>query len=111
MKDGNKNKHLGRTMEHRQAMFENMSNSLIEHKRIKKLPSKAKALRKYFEPLVTRARENTTLSVGLCLATCRARKPSRTFWPNRAKPLATAQVAMCASSAPATVMATLPTWR
>ncbi|MBK9013158.1 MAG: 50S ribosomal protein L17 [Saprospiraceae bacterium] len=62
MRHGNKNKHLGRTMEHRQAMFANMSNSLIEHKRIETTLQKAKALRKYFEPLVTRARENTTHS-------------------------------------------------
>ncbi len=62
MRHGKKNKHLGMTMEHRQAMFANMSNSLIEHKRITTTLQKAKALRKYFEPLVTRARENTTHS-------------------------------------------------
>jgi large subunit ribosomal protein L17 len=62
MRHGNKNKHLGMTMEHRQAMFANMSNSLIEHKRITTTVQKAKALRKYFEPLVTRAKENTTHS-------------------------------------------------
>jgi len=60
MRHGNKNKHLGRTMEHRQAMFANMSNSLIEHKRIETTLQKAKALRKFFEPLVTRAKDNTT---------------------------------------------------
>ena len=62
MRHGNKNKHLGRTMEHRKAMFANLSNSLIEHKRITTTVQKAKALRKYFEPLVTRAKENSTHS-------------------------------------------------
>ena len=62
MRHGDKNNNLGRTMEHRKAMFGNMSNSLIEHKRIQTTVQKAKALRKYFEPLVTRAKDNTTHS-------------------------------------------------
>ncbi len=60
MRHGNKNKKLGRTMEHREAMFANLSNSLIEHKRITTTLQKAKALRMYFEPLVTRAKDNST---------------------------------------------------
>lgn len=60
MRHGNKNKKIGRTMEHRKAMFANMSNSLIEHKRIITTIQKAKALRTYFEPLVTRAKDNST---------------------------------------------------
>ncbi|MBI1224362.1 MAG: 50S ribosomal protein L17 [Bacteroidetes bacterium] len=60
MRHGNKNKKLGRTMEHREAMFANLSNSLIEHKRIHTTLQKAKALRGYFEPLVTRAKDNST---------------------------------------------------
>ncbi len=60
MRHGNKNKKLGRTMEHREAMFANLSNSLIEHKRIQTTLQKAKALRGYFEPLVTRAKDNST---------------------------------------------------
>lgn len=60
MRHGNKNKKLGRTMEHRAAMFANLSNSLIEHKRITTTLQKAKALRMYFEPLVTRAKDNST---------------------------------------------------
>lgn len=62
MRHGNKNKKIGRTMEHRKAMFANMSISLIMHKRIETTIQKAKALRTFFEPLVTRAKDNTTHS-------------------------------------------------
>lgn len=62
MRHGNKIKKLGRTMEHREAMLANMSNSLIEHKRIETTIQKAKALRRYIEPIITRAKDNTTHS-------------------------------------------------
>jgi large subunit ribosomal protein L17 len=60
MRHGNKTKKLGRTMEHRAAMLSNMASSLIEHKRITTTIQKAKALRRYIEPLITRAKSNTT---------------------------------------------------
>lgn len=62
MRHGNKGNHLGRTMEHRRALLSNLSISLIEHKRIETTLAKAKALRVYIEPLITKARENTTHS-------------------------------------------------
>ena len=52
--------HLGRTSAHRKAMLSNMSSSLIMHKRIKTTVAKAKALKKYVEPLITKAKEDTT---------------------------------------------------
>lgn len=54
--------HLGRTNTHRQAMLSNMASSLIKHKRITTTVAKAKELRKYIEPLITRSKNDTTHS-------------------------------------------------
>ena len=59
----NKNfNHLGRQAGHRKAMLSNMASSLILHKRIETTVAKAKAVRQFVEPLVTRAKEDTTHS-------------------------------------------------
>ena len=59
----NKNfNHLGRTADHRRAMLANMAISLIMHKRITTTVAKAKALKKYVEPLITKAKEDSTNS-------------------------------------------------
>jgi len=60
MRHGKKFNHLGRTASHRKAMLSNMATSLILHKRIKTTLAKAKALRIYVEPLVTRSKTDTT---------------------------------------------------
>ena len=60
MRHGKKFNHLGRTASHRKAMLSNMANSLILHKRISTTLAKAKELKKYVEPLITRAKEDTT---------------------------------------------------
>lgn len=62
MRHGKKFNHLGRTADHRHAMLANMAISLIEHKRITTTLAKAKALKKYVEPLITRSKEDTTNS-------------------------------------------------
>jgi len=62
MRHGDKTSKLGRTMEHRAAMLSNMAASLIQHKRINTTVQKAKALRRYIEPLLTKAKNNTTHS-------------------------------------------------
>jgi large subunit ribosomal protein L17 len=62
MRHGKKINHLGRTSSHRKAMLSNMATSLIMHKRIHTTVAKAKALRKYVEPLVTKAKNDTTHS-------------------------------------------------
>jgi len=54
--------HLGRTSSHRKAMLSNMATSLIMHKRITTTTAKAKALRTYVEPLITKAKEDSTHS-------------------------------------------------
>ena len=62
MRHGKKFNHLGRKAAHRKAMLSNMACSLIEHKRIKTTVPKAKALRKYVEPLITKSKNDTTHS-------------------------------------------------
>lgn len=57
MRHGKKFNHLGRKKAHRKAMLSNMACSLIEHKRITTTVAKAKALRVYLEPIVTKARQ------------------------------------------------------
>ncbi len=60
MRHGKKFNHLGRTASHRSAMLSNMACSLIEHKRINTTVAKAKALRVFVEPILTKAKEDTT---------------------------------------------------
>lgn len=62
MRHGRKLNHLGRTTTHRKAMYANMATSLILHKRIKTTLAKAKALRKYVEPILTKTKTDTTHS-------------------------------------------------
>ena len=64
MRHNKKFNHLGRTASHRNAMLANMAASLIlsEHKRITTTLAKAKALKKYVEPLITRSKNDTTTS-------------------------------------------------
>lgn len=60
MRHGDKINNLGRTASHRAALLSNLACQLIEHKRIVTTLAKAKALRTYVEPLITKAKENTT---------------------------------------------------
>lgn len=60
MRHGKKGNHLGRKTAHRKAMLANMACSLIEHKRINTTVAKAKALKVFVEPLVTKSKEDTT---------------------------------------------------
>lgn len=62
MRHGKKVNHLGRTDSHRKAMLANMASSLILHKRIQTTLAKAKALRMYVEPILTKAKNDTTHS-------------------------------------------------
>jgi large subunit ribosomal protein L17 len=62
MRHGKKVNHLGRTASHRKALLSNMANSLILKKRITTTVAKAKALRKYVEPLLTKAKTDSTHS-------------------------------------------------
>ena len=62
MRHNKKFNHLGRTADHRRAMLANMAISLIMHKRITTTLAKAKELKKYVEPLITKAKEDSTNS-------------------------------------------------
>ncbi len=62
MRHGKKGNHLGRTASHRKAMLSNMASSLIIHKRIETTLAKAKELRGYVEPLLTRSKDDSTHS-------------------------------------------------
>jgi len=62
MRHGKKINHLGRTDSHRKALLSNMAVSLIKHKRITTTLAKAKALRTYVEPLITKSKSDTTHS-------------------------------------------------
>ncbi len=62
MRHNKKFNHLGRTASHRKAMLSNMAISLIKHKRITTTLAKAKALKKYVEPLITKSKNDTTNS-------------------------------------------------
>ena len=62
MRHNKKFNHLGRTATHRAAMLSNMACSLIKHKRITTTVAKAKALKKYVEPLITKNKNDTTNS-------------------------------------------------
>ncbi|MGD1945719.1 MAG: 50S ribosomal protein L17 [Croceivirga sp.] len=67
MRHGKKFNHLGRTAAHRKAMLANMACSLIEHKRINTTVAKAKALKQFVEPLITKAKaeNNQTTEAGM----------------------------------------------
>jgi len=60
MRHGKKINHLGRTSSHRKALMSNMASSLILHKRITTTVAKAKELRKYVEPLITKTKDDST---------------------------------------------------
>lgn len=62
MRHGKRFNHLGRTKSHRRAMLSNMACSLIEHKRINTTVAKAKALRGFVEPLITKSKDDSTHS-------------------------------------------------
>lgn len=62
MRHNKKFNHLGRTASHRNAMLANMACSLIQHKRITTTVQKAKALKKFVEPLITKSKDDTTNS-------------------------------------------------
>ncbi|MCX7862909.1 MAG: 50S ribosomal protein L17, partial [Bacteroidales bacterium] len=62
MRHGDKVNNLGRTREHRKALLSNLAVSLIKHKRIFTTLAKAKALRRFVEPIITKAKTDTTHS-------------------------------------------------
>jgi large subunit ribosomal protein L17 len=73
MRHGKKFNHLSRQKGHRAAMLANMACSLIEHKRINTTVAKAKALKQFVEPLITKSKEDTTHNRRICFAYLRSK--------------------------------------
>ena len=71
MRHGKKFNHLGRQTAHRKAMLANMACSLIEHKRINTTVAKAKALKQFVEPMITKSKEDTTHNRRIVMAKLR----------------------------------------
>jgi len=74
MRHGKKVNHLSRTSAHRKAMLANMACSLIEHKRINTTIAKAKALKKFVEPLITKSKSDTTHSRRMVFKSLRSKQ-------------------------------------
>lgn len=74
MRHGKKFNHLGRKSAHRRSMLANMASSLIEHKRINTTVAKAKALRQFVEPIITKSKEDTTHNRRLVFAELRQKE-------------------------------------
>ena len=80
MRHRKKTNHLGRKTAHRKSMLANMACSLIEHKRINTTVAKAKALRVFVEPIVTKSKEDTTHNRRLVMSKLRQKEAvNRTF--------------------------------
>jgi len=89
MRHGKKINHLGRTTAHRHAMLSNMATSLILHKRVTTTVAKAKALRQYVEPLLTKAKDDTTHSRRTVFATLQNKESLKELFGSVAEKIAT----------------------
>ena len=74
MRHGKKINHLGRQAPHRKAMLANMACSLIEHKKVNTTVAKAKALKKFVEPLITKSKTDSTHSRRTCFRYLRSKE-------------------------------------
>jgi large subunit ribosomal protein L17 len=89
MRHGRKINHLGRTTAHRHAMLSNMASSLILYKRITTTVAKAKALRKYVEPMLTKSKEDTTHSRRMVFAALQDKESIKELFGNISSKIAT----------------------
>ena len=80
MRQGKKFNHLGRKTAHRKAMLANMAVSLIEHKRITTTSTKAKALKIFIEPLITKSKNDNTHNRRLCFSKLRNKDGVKTLF-------------------------------
>ena len=88
MRHGKKINHLGRKSAHRQALLSNMASSLIINKRISTTVAKAKALRKYVEPLLTRSKDDTTHSRRMAFSYLQSKESVQTLFGEVASKIA-----------------------
>ncbi len=89
MRHGKKINHLGRTSQHRQALLSNMASSLILDKRIETTVAKAKALRKYVEPLLTKAKSDSTHARRVIFSYLQNKESVKELFDNVAEKIAT----------------------
>jgi large subunit ribosomal protein L17 len=89
MRHGKKINHLGRTASHRNAMLSNMATSLIIYKRVTTTVAKAKALRQFVEPLLTKAKDDTTHSRRTVFATLQNKESMKELFGSVAEKIAT----------------------
>lgn len=92
MRHNKKINHLGRTNTHREAMLSNMASSLIKHKRIFTTTAKAKALRKYVEPLITKCKDDSTHSRRVVFSSLQDKYAVTELFQEVSKKLVTVQV-------------------
>ena len=85
MRHGKKFNHLGRKAAHRKAMLSNMACSLIEHKRINTTLTKAKALKVFIEPLITKSKTDDTHNRRICFSKLRDKVAVKTLFDEVAK--------------------------
>ena len=95
MRHGKKINHLSRKTAHRSAMLANMACSLIEHKRINTTLAKAKALRKYVEPLITKSKDDTTHNRRVVFSYLKDKKASSTLFRDVAPKISDMVSRMC----------------
>ena len=88
MRHGKKNNHLGRKTAHRKAMLSNMACSLLLHKRINTTVAKAKALRVYVEPLITKSKTDSTHSRRIVFSYFQDKKTVKELFNNVAEKIA-----------------------
>lgn len=89
MRHGNRNNALSRTASHRKAMLSNMACSLIEHKRITTTLAKAKSLRKYVEPIITKSKTDDTHSRRLVFSQLKSKEAVNELFRDVAPKVAT----------------------
>ena len=110
MRHNKKFNHLGRTADHRKAMLANMAISLIRHKRITTTLAKAKALKKYVEPLITRAKDDSTNSRRVVFRYLQDKESIKELFGPIAVKVADRPVVIPASSSWVIVWVTVLTW-
>ena len=80
MRHAHKVNHLGRTSSHRKALLSNLANALILNKHIFTTQAKARSLRSYIEPLITRSKENTTHNRRICFSYLKDKESIKTLF-------------------------------
>ena len=101
---------LNKSGTHRRAMFRNMTASLVEHELIKTTLPKAKELRRFAEPLITLAKEDSVANRRLAFDRLRNKATVGKLFTDLGPVIRSVQVVICASSSAAPALVTMPLW-